>query len=101
MKFLLVCLSMFVLSLGASTQASDYVTESERVALMQLVEEMRKLEVLIDQAEHNRANHTRFPMNYKALRNDWQSVRAAILRHLDKPSRVPRQLPPLHADYTH
>ena len=96
-SFLMFC----ILSLSASVHANDYVTEPERVALTQLVSEMRKLELLIDQAEHNRANHTRFPMNYKALREDWQSVRAAILRHLDKPSRVPRQLPPLHADYTH
>jgi len=85
----------------SSAVAGDYVSEPERLALVQLSEEMNKLELLIDRAEHNRADHTRFPMNYKALREDWRSVRAAIIRHLDKPSRAPRKLPPLHADYTH
>ncbi len=92
----------FLLMISMSfAHAGDYVTEPERLALKQLAEEMNKLELLIDRAEHNRASHTRFPMNYKALREDWRSVRAAIVRHLDKPSRAPRKLPPLHADYTH
>ena len=84
-----------------AAQARDYVTEAERQALTQLVAEMRQLEALIDQAEHNRAAHTRFPLNYRALREDWRAVQAAIVRHLEKPSRVPRRLPPLKADYTH
>jgi RAQPRD family integrative conjugative element protein len=94
----LLCL-VWLISL--TTQASDYVSEAERQALAQLVSEMQKLERLIDQAEHNRASHSRFPLNYKALREDWRSVQMAISRHLDKPSRVPRKLPPLNADYTH
>ncbi len=101
MKFTHGLWGIFLMTCISFANAGDYVTEPERLALMQLAEEMNKLEQLIDRAEHNRAGHTRFPMNYKALRDDWRSVRTAILRHLDKPSRAPRQLPPLHADYTH
>jgi len=101
MKIRHCIIGLWLMVFMSSLSAGDYVTESERLALIQLAEEMNKLELLIDRAEHNRASHTRFPMNYKALREDWRSVRAAILRHLDKPSRAPRQLPPLHADYTH
>ena len=101
MKIRHCIIGLWLMVFMSSLSAGDYVTESERLALIQLAEEMNKLEILIDRAEHNRASHTRFPMNYKALREDWRSVRTAILRHLDKPSRAPRQLPPLHADYTH
>ena len=85
----------------SAARGDDYVTAAERQALTQLVEEMRQLEALIDRAEHNRAGHTRFPLNYRALREDWRAVRAAIVRHLEKPARVPRRLPPLKTEYTH
>lgn len=79
----------------------DHVTDAERAALIRLIHVLDSAKPLIDQAEHNQVSDTRFPLDYTQLREDIELIREGISRHISKPARSPRRLPPLQGEYTY
>lgn len=79
----------------------DHVTEAERAALIRLIHVLDSARPLIDQAEHNQVADTRFPLDYQQLRHDIRLIREGVKRHISKPARSPRRLPPLNGEYTY
>jgi len=85
----------------AQAQSHDHLTEAERAALIRLVHLLDSTRPLLDQAEHNQAADTRFPVDYEQLRADLTAVREGLKRHLSRPARSPRKITPLSGDYSH
>lgn len=79
----------------------DHVSEAERAALIRLIHVLDSTRPLIDQAEHNQVSDTRFPLDYDQLRHDLELIRDGLNRHIAKPTRTPRRLPPLQGEYTY
>lgn len=95
-------LLVLLLSVPALAHAEfDHVTDAERAALIRLIHVLDSARPLIDQAEHNQVSDTRFPLDYTQLREDIELIRDGISRHISKPARSPRRLPPLQGEYTY
>jgi len=99
------CWFLFLLSLSwivtAEDAQVDHVTDAERLALIKIIQQLDSTFPLIEQAEHNQSSDTRFPMNYGHLKSDIQLIRDGVNRHLSKPVRTPRRIPPVDGEYSH
>jgi len=75
------------------------MSEHERALLEQLVREVDQLKVLVADAQSHSLAGSHLAFNYGALHLDIDRIREGILSHLRQPSRLPRSLPPLRAEY--
>jgi RAQPRD family integrative conjugative element protein len=80
--------------------AQDGATEIERKNLIAVVRQIEALDQLIDQAESAADADARLKFNYRQLRHELTQIQSGIQRHLNAPSRTPRALAPLEADYS-
>lgn len=76
-----------------------YSADEERAALARLMQELRLLEPLIDEAERVADRDARVQLQYSWLRSDLRKIYNGILDHLEAPRSGPRDVPPLRGDY--
>lgn len=73
-------------------------TDGERAALARLVEELRALAPLVDEAAAQANPDARYPFLYPRLRQDLQTIERAVDDWLAAPE-TPRPLAPFHGEY--
>ena len=94
-SFLLV----FLISLFGFVGTADASTKKEKAELSRLVGELKYLKHDVLQiSELRRADDTE-AFNYEALLSDLEAVELAVERHINNPSRQPKKLQPLKAEY--
>ena len=96
-----LALGTLAVSLGGAlpVAAQDTVTEIERSNLIALARQLEQLHQLADNAQSAANPEARVKFNYTQLHRDIEQMHGAIARHLDKPSRTPRVVPPATSDY--
>lgn len=88
----------FLFCLVTTSVAHAQGTDGERAALARLVEELRALAPLVEQA-HAQANpEARYPFQYDRLTSDIQIIERAVTDWLSAPA-TPRPVRPFHGDY--
>jgi len=88
-----------VIAVFGFTVPTDSDSDTERAALIQLVDEIEDLSKLIDHAEQAANPTARIQFQYDWLRRDLKLVRQGIESHFETPSSEPREFEPLHGDY--
>jgi|GEM_PF-5687286 len=79
--------------------SEDTVTEVERRNLIAIARQLEQLHQLADAAQSAADPDARVKFNYTQLHRDLEQMQGAITRHLDRPSRTPRSIPPPTGDY--
>ena len=74
-------------------------TEKEKVELARIANELNYLKEDVLQISKLRRIDDFEAFNYEALLKDLESVRSAVERHINEPSRQPKKLKPLEAEY--
>ncbi len=92
---------LFVLIFGVlfslSAFSHDGLTEQESRYLVHVTQELTYLQRLVEQARHYRNPTAMVQVDYDALQADLKTIKRHLVRHIESPSRVPRQLPPLQS----
>lgn len=88
--------ALFCICLPMTVNAT---TPKEKQALERIVKELKFLQQEVEKTSQLRRVDDLEAFNYKALYQDMAEVREAIIRHLEEPSRQPRQLLPLTKNY--
>lgn len=96
MKKVLMVSAIFLVSFSGLATAT---TEREKVELARIASELQYLKHEVLQiSELRRADDTK-AFNYEALVSDLDAVQQAVARHINGPSRQPKSLKPLEAEY--
>lgn len=92
----LLMLSVVFLAVTGGANAS---TEREKVELARISSELKFLKHDVFKISELRRADDREAFNYEALLNDLDAIQKAVERHINGPSRQPRVLKPLEAEY--
>lgn len=85
--------------LASFSGLADASTEREKVELARIASELKYLmHDVLQISELRRADDTE-AFNYEALVSDLDAVKKAVERHINGPSRQPKALKPLEAEY--
>lgn len=96
MKKILMVSAVLLAVFAGSANAS---TEKEKAELARIASELKYLKHDVLQiSELRRADDTE-AFNYEALVSDLDAVQMAVERHINGPSRQPKALKPLEAEY--
>ena len=95
----LLAASFLLLSVSLFVQPSVAENWNERDKLAAIVEELARLESLIDEASVHADRDARIRFRYDWLRRDLKRIRQGIEDHLDAPDTDPRAYPPIRGNY--
>lgn len=93
MKYIWLVVAM-LLSFSALAEV-DGATEEEKRYLIKIADELKRIEVLVQQSAAAADPKARVVLDYDALARDVKNLRSALERHVTVPSRTPRRVQPL------
>jgi len=98
-KSLLVVSAFVIGSITGAVEIAAAEPQDERADLVRLINELERLEALIEHAEAGAITTQRVRFQYPWLRADLDKVKAGIREYLDSVPVAPHVPPPLAGDY--
>jgi len=98
-KSLLIVSALVVGSIASHSEIAYADLQEERADLVRLINELERLEALIEHAESGAITTQRVRFQYPWLRADLDKVKAGIREYLDSVPVAPHVPPPLAGDY--